>query len=175
MELDRQALWESLEATLRNRNPILATRLRAGLPEAHIRRMLSRAKVEGNVEPIVELFSWRNGSHLDPSIAEVASPFPASDYIFMDLELMLADFVGFKEGAIHHPRLAQLVGRYFPIFWDGSNGWLAVDLYPSTLNRVVIIDAQAEQPVKNAYPSFDEFLKDAIRANQQSDKLTCFK
>jgi len=171
----KTTLLDEFERALRERNPTLANRLQPGLPETRIRRMLSRAKVQGAVEPVIELFSWRNGSQLDPSVAQFSSPFPKSDYIFMDFELMLADFDGFKEGAIYHPRMTELVGRYFPIFWDGSNGWLAVDIGSLSPNRVVLVDAQCEEPVKDAYRSFHEFLKDAIRANEENDKLACFK
>jgi hypothetical protein len=171
----RKELFESFEKALRQRNPILADRLEPGLPESRVRRMLQRAKVEGATERVVELFAWKNGTRIDPSVARHASPFPFSDYIFMDLEMMIVDFQGFSEGALYHARMTQLVGRYFPIFWDGSNGWIATDLRPSQCNRVVLVDAQAERPVRPAYDSFDQFLKDAIRANEQGDKLTCFK
>src|SRR5688572_16325454 len=107
---------EDFERALRKRNPILADRLEPGLPEARVRGMLLRAKVQGSIEPVVELFSWKNGSRLDPSVAQHASPFPDSEYIFMDLELMIVHFLGFAECAQYHARYKQLVGRYFPLF-----------------------------------------------------------
>jgi len=171
----RKEVLDNFEKALLQRNPILAERLEPGLPEARIRRMLQRAKVEGAIDPVVELFAWKNGSRLDPTVAQHASPFPHSDYIFMDLEMMIVDFLGFKEGVLYHARMAELVGRYFPIFWDGSNGWIATDLQHSQSNRVVLVDAQADKPVRPAYDSFDQFLKDAIRANEKNDKLECFK
>jgi len=149
--------------------------LEGGLPERRIRDMLHRAKVEGNVEPIVDLFGWKNGARADPSVAQYASPFPNSEYIFMDLEMMVVDFRGFDELAMYHPRYANVVGKYFPVFWNGSDCWMAVDLEPSNQSQVVLIEGQLENITRPLYDSFHEFLKDAIRANEANDKLTCFK
>src|SRR5215831_6946018 len=113
------ALLPKLEKALRERNPNLASRLQPGLSEERVRRTLRRAKVDGAVEPVVALFSWKNGTRVDSSLTQrEASPFPASVYMFMDLETMIAHLRGFGEGAAHHPRMRQLVGRYFPFFWD---------------------------------------------------------
>jgi len=170
-----KALLESFEKALRQRNPALADRLQPGLPETRIRRMLQRVKVEGAIEPILELFAWKNGTRLDPSIAQHASPFPSSNYIFMDLEMMVADFRGFGECVAHHPRYAKVVGKYFPMFWDGSNCWLAADLNPRYHNQIVFVETESERMVRQAYDSFSEFLKDAIRANEKNDNMACFK
>jgi hypothetical protein len=95
--------------------------------------------------------------------------------MFVDLELMLTDFVGFKELTLYHPGYAEFVGRYFPVFWDGSTSWLAVDLRPSERSRVVLIDPESGTTVREIYPSFEEFLRDAIQANRENDSLTCFQ
>jgi hypothetical protein len=138
--------------------------------------MLQRAKVEGAIEPVAELFAWKNGSRLDPSVAQHASPFPFSDYIFTELALMLAHFVGFRECALYHPRMAKLVDRYFPMFWDGSGNYLTVDLHADKHTPVVRINTDSEEDmIRFEYNSFGEFLEDAIRANETNDKLTCFK
>jgi len=169
-------LLQLLETAIRHRNPILSDRLQPGLPDTRIRRILQRAKVEGAVDAVVSLFSWKNGSRLDPSITQgQASPFPNSVYMFETLEVMLAHFRGFKEFAVHHPKYTEVVGRYFPMFWDGSTGYLAIDLEPSGHNRLVLLDPESESFVREAYRSFDEFLKDAIRANEEADSLTCFE
>lgn len=167
-------LLDEFGEALRQRNPVLADRLRPGLPLSRIRKMLARAKVEGLLKPIECLYAWKNGTRLDPSIKDLASPFPESVYMFMDLEMMLADFSGFKELAAYHPEYAVLVGRYFPVFWDGSTSWLAIDLSPAMGSRVVLIDPETGTAARDVYPSFEEFLKDAIRANRENDTLTCF-
>jgi hypothetical protein len=74
----------------------------------------------------------------------------------------------------HHPAYAKVVGRYFPLFWDGSNSWLGVDLDPANNSRFVLIHTEFEQMVFEGYGSFEEFLNDAIRANEENDTLTCF-
>jgi hypothetical protein len=169
-----KALLENFERALSQRNPILAERLQPGLSESRIRRMLQRVKAEGAVEPVVELFAWKNGSVVDPSIAQHASPFPNSNFIFMDLEMMAAHFRGFDECAVYHPRYTKIVGKYFPLFWDGSDCWLAVDLNPRNQTRVVLVETQSEHMVRQVYDSFDGFLRDAIHANEKRIKLTCF-
>ena len=94
--------------------------------------------------------------------------------MFMDLSMMLAHFNGFKEGAVYHPRYSDLVGRYFPLFWDGSDGWIAVDLDPAKHTRVVVLVMELEDAVLEAYETFNAFLTDAIRANNEKDELACF-
>src|SRR5688572_3801324 len=133
-------LLEKFENALRRRNPILAERLETGLPERRIRRLLQRARVES----VVELFAWKNGSRLDPTVSEQhQSPFQDSDYIYMDLELILAHFVGFREGALYHPRVEKLVDCYFPVFLDGSGSYLAVDLHADQHTSVVRINTDS--------------------------------
>src|SRR2546426_10883615 len=135
------ALLKELEAAVRKRNQRLAERLQPGLSETRIGRMLERAKVRGAVESIVSLFSWKNGTdnYCGELSKEQASLFPKSIYIFMELEMMISHFMEFKECVAYHPEYATVVGRYFPVFWDGSNSWLSVDLDPANHNRVVLI------------------------------------
>lgn len=171
------ALFEKFELALRARNPQLAERLQPGLAENRIHRMLERSGVQGAVGPVVALFSWRNGSDIYNSelTNEQASPFPKSIYRFVELETMTADFQGFKECLAHHPEYAKVAGRYFPLFWDGSNSWLAVDLDTTSNSRIVLIHTEFEQMVFEAYGSFEDFLNDAIRANEENDGLICFE
>ena len=68
----------------------------------------------------------------------------------------------------------RVVGRYFPLFWSGSTNWMAVDLRQSANNRMVIIDPDLDEIVNEIYGSFEEFLKDAVRANEQDRALHCF-
>src|SRR5438309_122406 len=111
-------LMRSLEEALRSRNPTLAGRLAPGLPETVVRQALRCAKIQGYIEPVVQLFTWKNGSRLDASLTEgQASPFPSSVYMFMDLEMMISHFREFEQCAVYHPRYSQVVGKYFPIFW----------------------------------------------------------
>ncbi len=171
------ALFEKFEVSLGKRNPQLAERLQPGLSENRIRRMLERAGVQGMVEPIVDLFSWKNGVNNDCQALsrEQASLFPKSVYIFMELDMMTCHFGNFKDCMEHHPAYAKVVGRYFPLFWDGSNSWLGIDLSSANNNRVVLIHTEFEQMVFEAYNSFEDFLKDAIRANEEDVSLTCFE
>ncbi len=170
-------LLEELEVALRQRNPQLAKRLQSGISEARIRRMLDRSKARGAIEPVVSLFSWKNGTDnfCNELSKEQASPFPKSVYMFMELDMLLGHFAGFEECLTYHPEYARVVGRYFPLFWDGSNSWLAVDLDPVGHNRIVLVHTEFEQMLFEAYDSFEQFLKDAIQANQKGVSLSCFE
>ena len=173
--MNRQLL-EQFEMALGRRNPILASRLRPGLSQDRVRQLLQRAKVEGNVQPIVDLFIWKNGSDLDPGLTiHEATPFPQSDYMFMDCEFMLFHFKKHETWSKYQPPFMEVAGRYFPLFWNGQVSWLAVDLDVSNQSRVVFIEKREEKLVREAYVSFDAFLEDAIQANENNDKLTCFQ
>jgi DNA-binding Lrp family transcriptional regulator len=169
-------LLEKFEHAIRRRNSALADRLLPGLPEARIRRMLDRGKVKGAIEPIVALYSWKNGTQPNAYVTpEQPSLFPGVVYMLAELDLMIAHFCGFKEVSTYHPRYTEVIGRYFPLFWNGSTDFLAVDLEPSSQSRVVVLEKKAEKLVREAYASFEEFLTDAIRANENNDKLSCFQ
>jgi hypothetical protein len=171
----RSELLRQFEEALRKRNPVLHERLKRGLSEARIRTKLEKAGVTGNVEPIVSLYSWKNGTDLDSSLTQSqASPFPESIYIFMDFSMMLGHFEGFRHRAKDFPSYGDIQERFFPLFWDGSDGWIAVDLQPAKQTRVVVLVMELEDAVMQAYETFDAFLTDAIRANNEDDELTCF-
>ena len=169
-------LLVELERAITKRNPVLAQRLRPGRSEASVRRSLERAGVSGCVKPVVALFSWKNGSNLDPSVPrEQVSPFPKSGYfLFMPLSFTVGHFGEFSAYIASNPRMKEVGGKYFPLFWNGKSGWLAVDLNPAKNSRVVLIESQAENPVLEAFPSFEEFISDAIRANRENNSLRCF-
>lgn len=168
-------LLRKFEDALRKRNPVLCECLQKGLSEARIRTKLEKAGVTGNVESVVQLFSWKNGSDPNPRLTQAqASPFPESIYMFMDFSMMLGHLGHFKECAVYHPRYGDIAERYFPLFWDGSNSWIAVDLAPAKRSRVVLLVTELEDSVVEAYDTFDAFLVDATRANDENDELACF-
>jgi hypothetical protein len=168
-------LLEHFERAIRLRNPRLADSLQPGLPEDDIRKMLDAATVEGEIDPIVSFFAWRNGSRLAPNVLLAgASPFPHCIYVFADLKTMIEHFSEFREGFVYHPKALEVDQRYFPLFWDNSTGYLAVDL-KSSKGRMVLLDPESEDLAHEAYGSFEEFLKDAIRANKENDGLAGFR
>ena|SRR5688572_6606248 len=168
-------LLEQFERAIRKRNPALADSLQPGLPEATIREMLQDADVRGHIDAILTFFAWKNGTALDAEVTlGEASPFPESIYCFADLNTMIDHFIGFHEGFVYHPQFDEVDGRYFPLFWDNSTGYLAIDLR-SSKQRVVLLEPESEDLAGDAYPSFEEFLRDAIRANEEDDNLVCFQ
>ena len=60
-----QELVQKLEIAVLRRNPLLAKKLQPGLPVGKIKKDLKRSGIEGAIDPIVELYSWRNGTALD--------------------------------------------------------------------------------------------------------------
>jgi hypothetical protein len=168
-------LLDLFEQAMRQRNPALADLLQPGLPEEHIREMLKAADIQGLVDPIVSLFAWKNGTVFGRGITlEQASPFPESVYVFVDLKTMIKHFTGFHEGFVYHPKFDEADERYFPLFWDNSTGYLAVDLH-NAKHRLVLLDPESEDLAQEAYGSFEKFLEDAIRANEENDGLVCFQ
>jgi hypothetical protein len=169
------------------RNPSLTAKLQAGLSEARVKRALGRAKVIGDVAPLIALYTWRNGTDLSISVpvntkqgleAERAKMtfFPEKPYYyFLCLEMAIGHFGHLEVAAKTHPRLTEGVGRYFPMFWDGSTDWLALDVKPPNKNRVMLMEHKSEQPFREAYSSFDEFVSDAIRTNAENKPLRCFQ
>jgi hypothetical protein len=169
-----EALLELLYQAIHRRNPVLADSLQPGLPKDNIREMLQAAEVKGYIEPIVDLFAWKNGPAPDPSeMPEELSLFPGSIYDFEDLKTAIAHFVGCREALefVGHPKFDEIDGRYFPLFWDMFTGYLAVDLQ-SAENRVVLFELELPELVMEIYVSFEAFLKDAIRANEEDEHMT---
>lgn len=176
-----------LERATIARNPSLAAKFQAGLSKERVNRALKRAKVTGDVAPLFALYTWRNGTDL--SLASRVDSrlsfetertkmtfFPGKPYYFFPaLEMAIGHFGHLEAAAKAHPKLTEGVGRYFPVFWDGSTDWLAIDLKPSNRNRVVLMEHKSDQPFKQGYSSFHEFVADAIRANAENRPLGCFQ
>ena len=87
---------------------------------------------------------------------------------------MAADFSSFIEISNHDARYRELVGRYFPVLWNGATDYIAVDLISHPDNRVVVIKRDAKSLIREAYPTFSSFLVDATAANEQDRSLVCF-
>ena len=179
-----KAHWtERLEKTAIARNPILAAKLQPGLSETQVKRVLSRGKVTGEIGPIVALYTWKDGTDLtsNPDIPNFndwkvnRSFFPGKPYFFPCLEWAVTDFDSLEAIAKNYPKMSEAVGRYFPLFWDGSTECLSVDLKTANNNRVMIIESRSDQPIRQGYSSFSEFIADAIRANEEDKPLRCFQ
>src|SRR5262245_40412988 len=119
---------ERFEHAAISRNPALATKLRPGLSAGRVQRALSRAEVTGEIAPIVALYTWRDGMDLtsDSRVSNFndwkvsRSFFPGKPYFFPSLEWTIGDFLDLKEVVKNYPKISEAVGRYFPLFWDGS-------------------------------------------------------
>lgn len=75
------------------------------------------------------------------------------------------------EGTKARSMFSGITGSLFPLFTDGPTGTIAVEVTPTKRNKVVVVEFESTEPVRQAYGSFGEFLKDAIRANKDDDRL----
>lgn len=168
-------LFERFTKALQTRNPFAAQALIPGMPSDKIRVLLQNSRVTGTLKGVVATYEWRNGSRTSSNFnLKMFSLFPESIYIFMDLDSAVEHRSEFEDSLAFHPEGGAFRGRFLPMFWDNSTGYLAVDLKSST-NGVVKLEPESEELAQEAYGSFDEFLKDAIRANEENDTLACFK
>lgn len=168
-------IFAQLELSIDLRNPLLVPMLKPGLATSRIMRLLERAKVSGNIEPIVKLYSWRSGTVGKPCITmEEVSLFPGATFALTDLEMMIAYFKSFRELVEHYPKYGLVVGRYFPILWNGSTDFIVTDL-SSTVGEISILEHNSPSLVRTAYSSFEQFIDDGINANQRNRALKCFE
>jgi hypothetical protein len=179
-------MLRNLERAIFKRNPVLAERLKHGLPEPDIRAALSRAKVAGAIEPLVQIYSWRNGTALDPKTPmEETSFFPVDIYQFREIEAAIIQLKAINDAALRlrgmfetteaHDLFSTFEGQFFPLFDNGAGDVIAVDTTPSEGNRVVAIQFESPEPVRQAYRSFEDFVLDAITANNENTNLSCFR
>jgi hypothetical protein len=176
---------QKLEQAIRVGNPFLAERLKPGLPKSEIRTALARAKITGAVEPLIDLYSWKNGTILDEETAlEKTGFFPGEIYQFVDLETAVQNWKTMNDAAGQLSEMFQgteaesmfeFAGQYFPVLWDGATGSLALDLEPSEQGRVMMVEFESTEPIRDAYGSFNEFIADAIRAYTEGHTLACFE
>lgn len=167
-------VFTAFEKALLWRNPRIRDYLTPALTEKEIQRWLKRGKVKGNCEPIQSVYSWKGGTlaNYQVSMQEV-SLFPRPTYMLASLEMMVINFIGFRELPAYRPEYAAVADRYFPLFWDGRTDYLAADLTDER-GRIVVLEDRADDLVREAYPSLEELLLDAIRANRENDTLRCF-
>jgi hypothetical protein len=176
------ALLNQLEIAVRARNAALADSLLPGLPEPEIKSILRGAGVPGDTTVLVLLYSWHNGiSETAPLSPPDRELFPGTACWFLPLQLAVEHFAAFRTAAAglveitHDPtRISASADRYFPLFWDGATGYLAVDLN-ETLHGIVVAEFESEEPYRLAYKTFEEFIADAIHVNKTNDTLACFR
>jgi hypothetical protein len=180
------SLFLTLEETITTRNPFLANRLKPGLPEAKIREMLNEGSVIGEIQPIIQIYAWHNGTVVDMETPmERTSFFPSNVYQFIDLETAIEHFAAINlathqlrdilESSRTDSTLVGMNGLCFPIFSNGATSSIAIDLSRTTRNRILSIEFESPEPLRNVYDTFEDFIRDAIRANRDGVSLTCFK
>lgn len=171
------ALLTELDSAIAKRDRRLAGQLRPGLKARGLNRWLKY--VTGDATPIIELFSWHDGTEAlrwsegdthHVSLLEL-SLVPENLFIFVTLERAVATFRDYAEVAKYHPHAVEAVGRYFPFLGDDSDAWFCIDLKPGQQGRVVYYELQNDQPFQEAYPTFEAFLIDLLRANESGEAL----
>src|SRR5262245_13402111 len=152
-------LFETLEAAIIRRNPGIAAAIQPGLPAESIRKQLKRVGILGQVDPIVELYSWHDGMtgrapeqarNLGFAPPTIHGPDPkAMDYLeslghqvdrnikiygsiyFFNFESVIRDVKQWIKFAHQNAGKARLVGRFVPFLsYSFSNQQLALDIDP---------------------------------------------
>jgi hypothetical protein len=195
-------LHHQLESAVLRRNPGYAQALQPPLAAEHVRQELKRLGLKENVDPIVQWYAWHNGTRFarecDASRLGIAPPVvsapDAKNLAFLESlghkitvpqkiydPVAFHDFEGgvrsvklWKKFARTNPACAALAGRFFPILARTKAGEdVAIDVSADGHGRVVTI--AADRQVREAYPSFEAFLRDLIRANETDELLACIK
>jgi hypothetical protein len=169
-------LLQKFEQAVTAWNPLLARKLQPGLPEMEIRGLLRRHKVGGDLGPVPILYGWRNGAKLDAElVASKRGFFPAAKpYYLLDLEMAVGHLDHTRIVARRRPEL-QAGSVLLPLFWDGSTGWIAVDLGSVHHGRVILSEHRAETPFRDSRACLEDLLNDAIRAIETGAELSLDK
>jgi hypothetical protein len=193
-------LFDELEAAVLKRNPGIATAMLPGLPEDEIRAQLKRVGMKQNIEPIVQLYGWHNGAVVGkeneaarlgiapPVITEAPQKNieflrglgykidgPTKRYksfLFFRFQGSIVSIKHWKKFAATIPSCAKLSLRFVPFISTNDGENLALDVTPEGNGRIVMI-GDKEKQVRAAYASFEEFIRDLIRANQTNELLSC--
>lgn len=167
----RSELFKHLESAIAARNPGLAQRLQSGLAEDTIRQLLSEVRITPPPQ-LIALYSWKNGTISDEFTPLDDTAFlPETLYQFLPLQMAISQLPDMQSGAAFHPILADKIAHYFPMFWDHSTGFVVLDLNDREGYRVMRMDFEDVDGVREAYPSFDAFINEAIRV--WAEPLSC--
>jgi len=175
-------LFKELEEEIIKNSPLLFSKMRKGLSRKRVSEKLAKAGVIGDIDNLVDLYSWRNGVSLDfNQIGEnhwekrATKFFPKDDLYLSEIDLSIADYQSFEEVSPKFPELLPFVERYFPIFSDCNLCWVAIDLKPNQNNRVVLISWRPNHfPFRELYSTFDVFMEDVILCHREKRTLKCF-
>jgi hypothetical protein len=164
-------LLPRFEVAVIGHHQLLAGKLRAGLPREIVGQYLRRHRVEGDIDDIISIFVWKNGTRLDPELAASKRGFfPGKPYYLLDLEMAVGHLDHTRLAAQKHVRLAAGLS-YFPLFWDGSTTWIAADTTAHQENRVIVADHRAEHPFREISESLRSFFTGAIAAIRENRDL----
>jgi len=175
--MKRIEILARLEMAIRKRNPLLANDyLLPGLSEKMRARRFR--KLSGNFQPLHDLYSWHDGTkfvHLVAGETHVqgiakVSFFPVDTFLFTDSEQAFGIMHTWEEVAQRRPALKEGVWRYYPLFSGGSARFM-LDLEPEMKSRIIFYDDEPVDSFKVAYPTFDAFLADILRANETGERL----
>ncbi len=164
-----------LENAIRNRNPRTADALLPGVTEPEVKGVWDSADVDADLSALIALYGWHNG------MSDVGEGFfPETGYRFLPLQAAAEHFHAMRAVAAELAEFTQDptgiaagAGRYFPLFWDGATGYIAVDLSGKSNRGIVLIDFEAPEPYQQAYRTLRDFMIDAVRAVEMNKRLAC--
>jgi hypothetical protein len=176
-------LLQELDSVIQEYAPELYSKFDKGLPEKRIIRYLNKSKVIGNIAPLLELYSWKNGispdytDHVNDSGYTMSrrSFYPKDVCYLRDLSFTCVSFEAWEEYAENRPAMKEAIGRYFPILMAERGGLFCIDLDQSQKGRIVYIHiSDSRKPFLELYSSFDDFIRDTIATYKENRKLQCF-
>ena len=169
------SLLQSLERATLERDPLLAEKLKPGLSKNSIRRRFERAKVVGQIECLIELYSWKDG--ISPDFNTVSdsvftmstrSLLPKNTCYFINMKRSIVDYQALEEVSKVFPFIEEAVGRYYPILWNGDVCWLAVDLQDGD-NRVILLNWHEKGvPFPAIYGSIEDLIVDLTHVQEKN-------
>lgn len=171
-----------LENAIRNRNPRTADALLPGVTEPEVKGVWDGADGDADLSALIALYGWHNGMSDAPSLGAGEGFFPGTGYRFLPLQAAAEHFHAMRAAAAELAEITQDptgiaagAGRYFPLFWDGATGYIAVDLSRTSNRGIVLIDFEAPEPYQQAYRTLHDFIVDAVRAVEMNKRLACQK
>jgi hypothetical protein len=168
------------------RRTLLSTRLRKGLDHHRVHKSITQRVPKAEIQSLMELYAWHDGADLhqrNPLAVEnhqalkvALSLVPCEPHFFFpSFEYALGAFDDWAEYAKTRPLIAEAVGKYFPVLWNGAVVWLCVDIHPEMQNRVVEVNLDRQNPYCIVYSSFSDLLDDVLAANQNKQPLAAYR
>jgi len=170
-------LLEELSSLVSERYPVLDSYFNKGLSRDEVLRKMKKYKMSVPFEPLVTLYTWRNGVELQrkPDLLKNGSPHLSRTcegflygnivreiFQMVDLDYGFSGYKGFIEGDKETQKAAN---RMFPFLNDFRGRRFLLDTNADSEYMVKYMDVSLEKPIRDAYKSLDDFLLAVIKSH----------